>query len=152
MVSAGRAGRCRSGDAALRQQAPVPLATGARRVGGASRTQAQACNAAGFVEGHAAEHTDGYKYSRFCDLYRGREGRLPVTMRQTHLGGAKLFINMPATRSANFVEFLISCGLWASARVIAYTIRMNNFPLIRTEFFVVQRRSLAVIDAWYLSF
>lgn len=65
---------------------------------------------------------------------------------------ASCSFNMPATRSANFVEFLISCGLWASARVIAYTIRMNNFPLIRTEFFVVQRRSLAVIDAWYLSF
>ena len=34
---------------------------------------------------------DGYRYSRFCDLYRGWEARLPVTMRQTHLGGDKLF-------------------------------------------------------------
>ena len=36
---------------------------------------------------------DGYRYSRFCDLYRGWEARLPVTMRQTHLGGDKLFVD-----------------------------------------------------------
>ena len=36
---------------------------------------------------------DGYRYSRFCDLYRGWESRLPVTMRQTHLGGDKLFVD-----------------------------------------------------------
>lgn len=35
---------------------------------------------------------DGYRYSRFCDLYRSWEARLPVTMRQTHQGGDKLFI------------------------------------------------------------
>jgi transposase len=26
----------------------------------------------------------GYSYSRFCELYRAFEFRLPVTMRQTH--------------------------------------------------------------------
>jgi len=36
---------------------------------------------------------DGYRYSRFCELYRGWEARLPVTMRQTHLGGDKLFVD-----------------------------------------------------------
>jgi transposase len=36
---------------------------------------------------------DGYRYSRFCELYRGWEVRLPVTMRQTHLGGDKLFVD-----------------------------------------------------------
>jgi|HubBroStandDraft_3_1064219.scaffolds.fasta_scaffold13318_2 transposase len=36
---------------------------------------------------------NGYRYSRFCDLYRGWEARLPVTMRQTHLGGDKLFVD-----------------------------------------------------------
>jgi transposase len=36
---------------------------------------------------------EGYRYSRFCDLYRGWEARLPVTMRQTHLGGDKLFVD-----------------------------------------------------------
>ena len=38
-------------------------------------------------------HSDGYRYSRFCDLYRGFERRLSVTMRQTHVGGDKLFVD-----------------------------------------------------------
>ena len=36
---------------------------------------------------------DGYRYSRFCELYASWEHRLPVTMRQTHVGGEKLFID-----------------------------------------------------------
>jgi transposase len=38
-------------------------------------------------------HPDGYRYSRFCELYRCREGKISVTMRQTHLGGDKLFVD-----------------------------------------------------------
>lgn len=38
-------------------------------------------------------YPDGFRYSRFCELYRAWEGRLPVTMRQTHLGGEKLFVD-----------------------------------------------------------
>jgi transposase len=38
-------------------------------------------------------HPGGYRYSRFCDLYRGWEARLPVTMRQTHVGGDRLFVD-----------------------------------------------------------
>ena len=44
-------------------------------------------------EEYIAEHPDGYRYSRFCDLFRGWEGRLPLTMRQNHSGGEKLFID-----------------------------------------------------------
>jgi transposase len=36
---------------------------------------------------------EGYRYSRFCELYAAWERRLPVTMRQTHLGGDKLFVD-----------------------------------------------------------
>ena len=39
------------------------------------------------------QHPDGFRYSRFCELYRTWEARLPVTMRQTHLGGEKLFVD-----------------------------------------------------------
>jgi transposase len=39
------------------------------------------------------QHSDGFRYSRFCELYRAWEGKLPVTMRQTHLGGEKLFVD-----------------------------------------------------------
>ena len=42
---------------------------------------------------HIARHPDGYRYSRFCDLYRGWAARLPVTMRQNHGAGEKLFVD-----------------------------------------------------------
>jgi hypothetical protein len=35
----------------------------------------------------------GYRYSRFCELCRGFEATLSVTMRQTHVGGDKLFVD-----------------------------------------------------------
>ncbi len=38
-------------------------------------------------------HPGGYSYSRFCFLYRTWEGRLPVTMRQTHLGGDRMSVD-----------------------------------------------------------
>jgi transposase len=44
-------------------------------------------------EEYVAQHPDGYRYSRFCELYRAWEGKLSVTMRQTHLGGDKLFVD-----------------------------------------------------------
>ncbi|EIZ77265.1 transposase [Novosphingobium sp. Rr 2-17] len=34
-------------------------------------------------EEYRAEHPDGYRYSRFCELFRRWEGRLPLVMRQT---------------------------------------------------------------------
>jgi transposase len=42
---------------------------------------------------YIAADPDGYRYSRFCELYRGWESRLPITMRQTHLGGDKMFVD-----------------------------------------------------------
>ncbi|MBI1776885.1 MAG: IS21 family transposase [Proteobacteria bacterium] len=42
---------------------------------------------------YIAGQPDGYRYSRFCDLYRGWEKRLSLTMRQVHLGGDKLFVD-----------------------------------------------------------
>ena len=38
-------------------------------------------------------HPDGYRYSRFCELYRSWASQLSVTMRQAHLGGDKLFVD-----------------------------------------------------------
>lgn len=42
---------------------------------------------------YIVEHPDGYRYSRFCDLFRRWEGRLPLTMRQSHGGGEKMFVD-----------------------------------------------------------
>ena len=42
---------------------------------------------------YIAREPEGYRYSRFCELYRGWEGRLSVTMRQSHTAGEKLFVD-----------------------------------------------------------
>ena len=39
------------------------------------------------------QNPDGYRYSRFCELYRGWASRVSVTMRQHHAGGDKLFVD-----------------------------------------------------------
>ncbi|WP_287003549.1 IS21 family transposase [Sphingobium sp.] len=44
-------------------------------------------------EEYNTEHPDGYRYSRFCDLFRRWEGRLPLVMRQSHAGGERLFLD-----------------------------------------------------------
>jgi transposase len=44
-------------------------------------------------EEYIATRPGGYRYSRFCELYRGFEARLPVTMRQNHAAGEKLFVD-----------------------------------------------------------
>ena len=44
-------------------------------------------------EEYRAAHPEGYGYSRFCDLYREWRGTLPVTMRQDHKAGEKLFVD-----------------------------------------------------------
>ena len=42
---------------------------------------------------YVERNPEGYSYSRFCELYRSWEGKLSVTMRQTHVGGDKLFVD-----------------------------------------------------------
>ena len=44
-------------------------------------------------EEYIARHPDGYRYSRYCQLYRNWQGRLPVVMRQSYTGGEKLFVD-----------------------------------------------------------
>jgi len=39
------------------------------------------------------QHPEGYRYSRFCELYRAWALRISVTMRQTHSDGDKLFVD-----------------------------------------------------------
>ena len=44
-------------------------------------------------EEYRAAHPGGYGYSRWCELYRGWEGRLSPTMRQAHPAGERLFVD-----------------------------------------------------------
>jgi len=38
-------------------------------------------------------HPDGYRYTRFCDLYRAWLARRRLSMRQVHRAGAKCFVD-----------------------------------------------------------
>jgi transposase len=42
---------------------------------------------------YIAANSGGYSYSRFCELYRAFGKTLPVTMRQTHAAGERLFVD-----------------------------------------------------------
>ncbi|PTB24597.1 hypothetical protein C9I56_33105, partial [Paraburkholderia caribensis] len=42
---------------------------------------------------YRAQHPDGYGYSWFCKAYQEWAQRLPVTLRQTHVPGQKLFVD-----------------------------------------------------------
>jgi transposase len=44
-------------------------------------------------EEYIAQNPGGYRYSWFCELYGAWAAKLPVTMRQIHLGGEKLFVD-----------------------------------------------------------
>jgi transposase len=44
-------------------------------------------------EEYDATHSDAYRYSRFCELYRAFERRLSPTMRQSHVAGHKAFVD-----------------------------------------------------------
>jgi transposase len=44
-------------------------------------------------EEYIAGEPGGFRYSRFCELYRAWEARLSVTMRQSHAAGDKLFVD-----------------------------------------------------------
>jgi transposase len=44
-------------------------------------------------EEYRGAHSDGYEYSRYCDLYRRWAAKLSTTMRQTHRAGEKAFVD-----------------------------------------------------------
>ena len=48
-------------------------------------------------EEYRSVHSDGYGYSRFCELYSRWEGRLSPVMRQRHVAGERLFVDYAGT-------------------------------------------------------
>jgi hypothetical protein len=44
-------------------------------------------------EEYRQHEPDGYRYSRWCELYRAWEGRLSPTMRQAHPAGERMFVD-----------------------------------------------------------
>jgi len=55
---------------------------------------------------YIAAHPGGYRYSWFCDLYGSWAAKLPVTMRQCHAAGDKLFVDYAGDKVAAVVDRL----------------------------------------------
>jgi transposase len=70
-------------------------------------------------------HPEGYRYSRFCELYRNWEGKLSVTMRQTHVGGDKLFVDYAGDTVPVIVDRLT--GETRQAQIFVAVLGASNF-------------------------
>jgi transposase len=76
-------------------------------------------------EEYIARQPDGYRYSRFCELYRGWQGRLSVTMRQSHAAGEKLFIDYAGDGVPIVVDRLT--GEIRNAQIFVAVLGASNF-------------------------
>src|SRR3954454_10625159 len=74
---------------------------------------------------YIARHPDGYRYSRFCELYRGWEARLSVTMRQAHRAGEKLFVDYAGDTVPVIVDRLT--GETRRAQIFVAVLGASNF-------------------------
>jgi transposase len=71
------------------------------------------------------QHPDGYRYSRFCELYRGWASRISVTMRQTHAGGDKLFVDYAGDTVPVIIDRLT--GETRPAQIFVAVLGASNF-------------------------
>jgi transposase len=67
----------------------------------------------------------GYRYSRFCELYRSWERKLSVTMRQTHVGGDKLFVDYAGATVPVIIDRLT--GEVRAAQIFVAAMGASNF-------------------------
>jgi transposase len=74
-----------------------------------------------YIEGNP----EGYRYSRFCELYRSWEGRVSVTMRQAHVGGDKLFVDYAGDTVPVIVDRLT--GEVRQAQIFVAVMGASNF-------------------------
>ena len=74
-----------------------------------------------YIEGNP----EGYRYSRFCELYRSWEGRVSVTMRQAHIGGDKLFVDYAGDTVPVIVDRLT--GEERQAQIFVAVMGASNF-------------------------
>lgn len=75
-------------------------------------------------EEYRAKNPDGYGYSQFCDLYQKYARTLPVTMRQNHKAGDKLFIDY----SGKKVEIVLpETGQIREAEIFVAVLGASNY-------------------------
>jgi transposase len=79
----------------------------------------------GLEGGYIERHPEGYRYSRFCELYRIWEAKLSVTMGQTHLGGDKLFFDYAGDTVPVIVDRLT--GETRQAQIFVAVMGASNF-------------------------
>ena len=86
-------------------------------------------------EEYREDHPDGYRYSRFCELYRNWARHLDVVMRQEYRAGEKLFIDYagdkipvynPGTGDVDFEAPLFVAVLGASSYTFAEATRSQD--------------------------
>src|SRR6266436_296872 len=74
---------------------------------------------------YVEQRPDGYRYSRFCELYRAWEGKLSVTMRQAHAGGDKLFVDYAGDTAPVVIDRLT--GEVREAQIFVAVLGASNF-------------------------
>jgi len=86
-------------------------------------------------------HPDGYRYSRFCELYRVWASRLTVTMRQAHAGGDKLFVDYAGDTVPVIVDRLT--GQVRAAQIFVAVLGASNFTY-------AEEVAVLIIERWLL--
>ena len=73
---------------------------------------------------YVSENPEGYKYSRFCDLYKQWKKKLQVSMRQNHRAGEKMFVDY----CGQTVEIRNSSGTTVSeAQIFVAVLGASNY-------------------------
>ena len=71
------------------------------------------------------QNPEGCRYSHFCELYRGWASRVSVTMRQTHAGGDKLFVDYAGDTVPVIIDRLT--GKTRPAQIFVAIMGASNF-------------------------
>src|SRR6202047_1003250 len=99
---------------------------------------------------------EGYRYSRFCELYRAWAARLSVTMRQSHAGGDKLFVDYAGDAVPVILDRLT--GKTRPAQIFVAVLGASNFTYAEASPARARRprdkakveRSVLIIERWLL--
>jgi transposase len=84
-------------------------------------------------------HPDGYRYSPFCELYRAWASRLSLTMRQSHAGGDKLFVDYAGDTVPVIIDRL--SGKPRPAQMFLAVLGASNFTYAQASSTHAARRS-----------
>ena len=82
---------------------------------------------------YIAANPGGYSYSRFCELYRGFETKLSPTMRQTHAGGERLFVDYADDGVPVVIDRLT--GEIRKAQIFVAVLGASSFTFARTRIY-----------------